>query len=289
MNEYEFKNEYEFTCEDYELVNGTFMFTDVVSSTNMARNHGDVLMTRALCEHYNRMYEIINKFNGTIVKTVGDEFVVFFEDKFGGLLNSLKCGITIRTNLLKFPIVIGGNDSIKIRMGMAHGPARKIKMISQKVVSQPPKVSNIQKFIKSRQVKTRALKPMTDSDMFIESFHLDDYLGNIVNLASRMESQVSRDFGNSIAFALNDDETGKIIESVDDIPESEMKLFQEKLADFTRKQGFEMIFSVVQFDEMACQPWYLWGEKYCASKLKKDGIKKMVIFTIDFKRLIRLN
>jgi len=276
--------------EDYEEVTGAFMFTDIVSSSKMGKKHGDKKMSKAVCEHYKRMYRIINQYRGVVIKTVGDEFVVVFD--FGekmelkNVLNVLFCAIDIQTDLLGNPIVIGGNDILRIRAGIGFGTAKKIEMISQKIVKKPKILPNVRKYIKNKRTRQESVKRIPGTNKYIESFYLDDYLGNVLNIASRMESVVAEPLKmkGGIAFTF---------EQLTDINNEHRQNFDEIFEEvkmFSRKNKFIAKTEIVTYDKSSCEPWYTQMFKMSDSQIKKcvddlhAGEDPVVAFTIHFEK-----
>jgi hypothetical protein len=272
--------------EDYEEVTGAFMFTDIVSSSKMGKKHGDKKMSKAVCEHYKRMYRIVNQYMGVVIKTVGDEFVIVFKFdrmELTEVINVLKCAIHIQTDLLKNPIVIGGNDILRIRTGIGFGTAKKIEMISQRIVKKPKILPNIRKFIKNKRTRQETVKRIPGTNKYIESFYLDDYLGNVLNIASRMESVVAEPLKmkGGIAFTfeelknLNNDEYNY-----------KFKEMFGKLKEFSRNNGMVSKINTVTYDKSACGYMNLFKLptkeiKECVDKLHA-GEDPVVAFTIEF-------
>jgi hypothetical protein len=127
------------------------LFTDVVSSSELWKLH-ERGMFKALNEHEERVEKFIDKYNGSIIKTIGDSYMLGFEGR-DSLLRSIQFGYDLQEDLKKNPIKIK-NRNMRIRLGIHLGPLYK-------------KYVNIQ------------------------GKKLMDYFGNTVNTASRMESTVS--------------------------------------------------------------------------------------------------
>lgn len=127
------------------------LFTDVKSSSKLWKLH-QFGMFEALEEHGKRMKKITTRFNGMIVKTIGDSYMISFEGK-DSLLRAVEAGMEIQEDLKNNPIKIK-DKSMTIRLGICWGPL---------------------------------YKKQTD----IQGKKLWDYFGNTVNTASRMESTVS--------------------------------------------------------------------------------------------------
>jgi hypothetical protein len=139
------------SLKDVEERDQVILFTDVESSSKLWKSD-EIAMFNALREHEKRVTDTIKKYNGKIIKTIGDSYMLSFEGK-DSLLNSIRFGYDIQMDLAKKPIKVK-SKVIKIRLGIHKGPLyRKQTMIQGK--------------------------------------KLMDYFGNTVNTASRMESKVS--------------------------------------------------------------------------------------------------
>lgn len=147
------------------------LFTDIVKSSSLWST-SEKKMLDALSEHFKRLDKIASKHKGIIIKTIGDAFMVSFEDP----LSALNSSIEIQEDLKNNPIKIS-NKNLEIRVGFAYGEVYKTTL----------KIQNKQ---------------------------MNDFFGNTVNTASRMESKVCDP--NEIAFTLlatpkNEDKIKEII------------------------------------------------------------------------------
>lgn len=156
-----------------EETNQAIMFTDVKGSSKLWNIHKDG-MFKALEEHEKIMERIAPKYNGEIIKTIGDSYMVGWSKK-DALYNAISAGIEIQKELIKNPIKIK-NELLTIRMGISFGPLYKKKVM-------------------------------------IQGKKLWDYFGNTVNTASRMESMVSKpgDLAFSFTNSLDNIQEKKII------------------------------------------------------------------------------
>jgi hypothetical protein len=127
------------------------LFTDVKSSSKLWKLH-ETGMFAALEEHETRMEKFVDKWDGEIIKTIGDSYMLGFDGK-NSLLRSVQAAYEIQKDITDNPIKIK-NEALSIRLGIHRGSLYKKK------------------------VK-------------IQGKMLMDYFGNTVNTASRMESVVS--------------------------------------------------------------------------------------------------
>ena len=144
-------------------VYGTFVFTDIVQSSILWKNYPRK-MHRAIKEHEKRTHKIIDDYKGMVVKTIGDSFMIFFKGK-NGFKKAIESAIDIQKSFIDKPIYLSKkkNDVIKIRLGMCTG-----ETFTHKVD--------------------------------VQGHKLRDFYGTVVNIASRMESKVSREYEIALSF-----------------------------------------------------------------------------------------
>lgn len=129
----------------------TVLFTDVIGSSRLWSDDPEK-MEKILDEHFRIMDSIISKYDGFIIKTIGDAFMVYFRRKDDSLLSAIRAAQEMIEQ-----------NTLRLRIGMCYGPT-----------------------------KEKAYK--------IQGVNLKDFFGNTVNIASRMETQVSPHDG--FAFAI---------------------------------------------------------------------------------------
>jgi hypothetical protein len=144
-------------------VNGSFVFTDIVGSSRLWNKYNKKTKT-AIDKHEKIIYTLVKKFNGMVVKTIGDAFMLFFKGK-NGYKKAISCCLELQESLITKPIYLSSlkRDTIRIRIGICQGPA---------------------------EVHT----------VFYQNKKLKDFLGTTINLASRMESKVSKKNGIAVCF-----------------------------------------------------------------------------------------
>ncbi|HIJ37537.1 MAG TPA: adenylate/guanylate cyclase domain-containing protein [Rhodospirillaceae bacterium] len=92
------------------------MMTDIVGYS--ARMEKDEAATYALLKEHNTIVRrAIGTNRGKEIKTIGDAFMVIFEEP----LDALRCGVAILKELYKFNKPRPGNDQLKIRIGIHRG------------------------------------------------------------------------------------------------------------------------------------------------------------------------
>ena len=91
-------------------------FTDIVGSTDFFKLYGDEHGKKMLHHHYNIASSIINRFNGRIIKFIGDSIMACFKDPF----NALKAAINLQQKVQTY-----NNQSqatpVRIRIGIHYG------------------------------------------------------------------------------------------------------------------------------------------------------------------------
>lgn len=86
----------------------TMLFTDVVGSSKLWTDDPDK-MDKDLTKHFKLMNEVVDEYNGFVVKTIGDAFMVYFEPG-DSLLNAIKSSIDILEK-----------EELSLRIGICYG------------------------------------------------------------------------------------------------------------------------------------------------------------------------
>jgi hypothetical protein len=104
-----------FENADFSKIETTILFTDIVGSSELWKNDEKIMM-KMIDEHYNIIYDYSNKHNGFIVKTIGDAFMIKFDD----IVDSIKFSIDFQKENIKNPLKIKDKD-LRIRIGFSSG------------------------------------------------------------------------------------------------------------------------------------------------------------------------
>jgi len=91
----------------------TIMFSDIANSTTLAAFVGDRAWSRTVASHFEGVREIVESYDGRIVKTLGDGTMSSFASASG----SLKAATAIQNATLK----AGADPSLQIRIGLHAG------------------------------------------------------------------------------------------------------------------------------------------------------------------------
>lgn len=100
-----------------KTINCVVMFADVAGSTTIYENMGDNLARERISNALDTLIEIISKHNGVLVKTIGDEILVYFTEVDMAILAAHKIQEVMEDD--SKPETIG----ISIRIGMQFGSA----------------------------------------------------------------------------------------------------------------------------------------------------------------------
>ncbi len=92
------------------------MFADVAGSTAMYENMGDIEARERISKALNTLIAICNRHKGSLVKTIGDEILVYFQDANMALMAAEAIQLAMEDD--RSPETIG----ISIRVGMHYGP-----------------------------------------------------------------------------------------------------------------------------------------------------------------------
>ncbi len=94
----------------------TILFTDIKSSSILWKTHGVQKMVKALDDHDKRIRKYADEFQGTIIKTSGDSYMIAFSK----WQNAFYFCLEFQYNEHHHPLYIG-KDTLKIRIGFCHG------------------------------------------------------------------------------------------------------------------------------------------------------------------------
>lgn len=130
---------------------GTVLFTDIKASSELwSENKNE--MANAIKLHEKQMLRLVKKYDGMIIKSIGDAYMVYFSGA-KSLDRAIEMSISLQTELTKTKSIKVGTRNLLLRIGIAYGPVLK-----------------------------RYMK--------IQDKRMLDLFGNTVNSASRMESKV---------------------------------------------------------------------------------------------------
>lgn len=118
------QKEYTDDTENYESSGPmpVMMFTDVEGSSKMWSDD-PIKMSQQLESHHKLVQSLSEKYNGWIVKTIGDAFMVYFEPSEDSIINALNCAKEI----------IQSEKAYGLRIGVCHGPMEQKTYRIQKV------------------------------------------------------------------------------------------------------------------------------------------------------------
>lgn len=84
----------------------TMLFTDVVGSSKMWSDDPHN-MSKQLLQHHELVNRLSEKYNGWVVKTIGDAFMIYFESSENSLINALKFAKDLTKLEKKYKLRIG--------------------------------------------------------------------------------------------------------------------------------------------------------------------------------------
>ena len=100
-----------------ETITSVVMFADVAGSTAMYENLGDELARERISKALNMLISITKRHKGVLVKTIGDEILVYFTDVDMAVFAARTIQETMEDD--RSPETIG----VLIRIGMQYGSA----------------------------------------------------------------------------------------------------------------------------------------------------------------------
>lgn len=87
-------------------ISPVMLFTDIVGSSKLWSDD-PYNMSKQLISHHDLVNDLSEKYNGWVVKTIGDAFMVYFEPNENSLLNSLKFSKDLIKQEKKYNLRIG--------------------------------------------------------------------------------------------------------------------------------------------------------------------------------------
>uniref|UniRef100_A0A6C0EKB1 Guanylate cyclase domain-containing protein n=1 Tax=viral metagenome TaxID=1070528 RepID=A0A6C0EKB1_9ZZZZ len=96
-------------------INGCIMFTDIASSSKLWKRYQDE-MIHIIQRHEQLIMNLVRIHDGTVVKTIGDAVMAYFDELPSAVLSA----ISIQRTLRHTPIVIG-DERIHVRIGICCG------------------------------------------------------------------------------------------------------------------------------------------------------------------------
>lgn len=96
----------------------TLFFTDLKSSTSMYERIGDAPAYALVRHHFDILRESIARFDGAVVKTIGDAVMAAFRDP----RNAVEAAMDIQRKIAEDNHRRGGDPELLVKIGIHHGP-----------------------------------------------------------------------------------------------------------------------------------------------------------------------
>jgi hypothetical protein len=102
------------------------LFTDIKGSSNLWKKHPKKML-KALRTHNSQIRSTCKRYQGFIIKTIGDAYMISFPDIYNGIDFAIQMSV-LQTSR---PIILGKEDKLQIRIGMCYGNVNQRRMIIQ--------------------------------------------------------------------------------------------------------------------------------------------------------------
>jgi hypothetical protein len=102
------------------MVKKAIVFTDIKSSSMLWATYKDK-MGSALKQHEKQITRKLATYNGIVIKTIGDSYMLMFDKAF----DAVKYCIELVKLMRQSPIKLSPKDTLMIRIGMCYGPVLK--------------------------------------------------------------------------------------------------------------------------------------------------------------------
>lgn len=103
--------------QSIRIKNISILFTDIKGSTSLYERVGDATAYRLIREHFDILFEIVHKYNGIIIKTIGDAVMASFKNP----KDSALAAIEIRKSFKEFDTKLDSEKEILIKIGIHMG------------------------------------------------------------------------------------------------------------------------------------------------------------------------
>ncbi len=103
--------------QSLELRRATILFTDIKGSTQMYTDLGDSKAFQLVREHFRILFDVIKKYNGVPVKTIGDAVMGVFTNQTDGLIASLEA----QRILIDYYSSRPDREKIEVKIGLHSG------------------------------------------------------------------------------------------------------------------------------------------------------------------------
>ncbi|MGL1894213.1 MAG: adenylate/guanylate cyclase domain-containing protein [Spirochaetaceae bacterium] len=103
--------------QSLKIKNISILFTDIKGSTALYERVGDATAYRLIREHFHILFDIIAKYNGIVIKTIGDAVMASFKKP----TDSTLAAIEIRERFKEFDTKLDSEREILVKMGIHMG------------------------------------------------------------------------------------------------------------------------------------------------------------------------
>lgn len=104
------------------IKNKVILFNDIKGSSKLWKDYDDKIMHNIIIKCINIVKKITKKYNGTIIKFIGDSFNIAFND----IEDAINFSLDLYLYLNKKPLSISNTDKIEFRTGICYGEVTEI-------------------------------------------------------------------------------------------------------------------------------------------------------------------
>lgn len=120
---YQFSKEVLRKGQEISIKSISILFTDLKGSTAFYNQKGDTYAYKIVSDHFDILFQNVDKYNGAIVKTIGDAIMAVFIHP----LDAIKYSFAVQAEVQKYNLS-AGEEILKLKIGIHYGPSLVVNM-----------------------------------------------------------------------------------------------------------------------------------------------------------------